>query len=69
MSYFFPSLTAVIERRLLINYALDPSVAADLLPRGLRPQLVNGSAVAGVCLIRLADMRTPWMPRALGWGR
>lgn len=68
MSYFLPSLTAVIERRLLINYALDPSVAADLLPDGLRPQLVSGSAVAGVCLIRLADMRTPWMPRALGWG-
>jgi hypothetical protein len=68
MSYFLPSLTATIERRLLINYALDPSVAADLLPGGLRPQLVNGSAVAGVCLIRLGDMRTPWMPRALGWG-
>jgi hypothetical protein len=68
MSYFLPSLTAVIERRLLINYALDPSVAADLLPDGLRPQLVNGFAVAGVCLIRLGDMRAPWMPRALGWG-
>ncbi|SKB01499.1 Uncharacterized conserved protein (COG2071) [Agreia bicolorata] len=68
MSYFLPSLTATIERRLLINYALDPSVAADMLPPGLRLQLVDGSAVAGVCLIRLGDMRVPWMPRALGWG-
>jgi hypothetical protein len=68
VSYLLPTLTATIERRLLINYALDPSVAGGMLPPGLRPQLVNGSAVAGVCLIRLGDMRVPWMPRALGWG-
>ncbi|MBF4633708.1 DUF2071 domain-containing protein [Agreia pratensis] len=68
MSYFIPSMTAVIERRLLINYALDPEVAVGMLPPGFRPQLVDGSAVAGVCLIRLGDMRAPWMPRALGWG-
>ena len=68
MTYLLPSMTAMIERRLLINYALDPSVAAGMLPQGLRPQLVDGSAVAGVCLIRLGDMRVPWMPRAFGWG-
>jgi len=68
MSYVLPTLTATIERRLLINYALDPSVAAGMLPPTLRPQLVDGAAVAGVCLIRLGDMRVPWMPQALGWG-
>lgn len=68
MSYLLPALSAVIERRLLINYRLDPSVAAGMLPRGLRPQLVDDSAVAGVCLIRLGAMRPPWMPAAIGWG-
>ena len=68
MTYLLPALSAVIERRLLINYRLDASVAADMLPEGLRPQVVDGSAVAGVCLIRLGGMRAPWMPAALGWG-
>ncbi|CAD5996286.1 DUF2071 domain-containing protein [Agreia sp. COWG] len=68
MSYVLPKLAAVIERRLLINYRLDASVATTLLPDGLRPQLVDGSAVAGVCLIRLGSLRPEWMPPALGWG-
>jgi hypothetical protein len=67
MSYLLPALSAVIERRLLINYRLDPSVAAGMLPPGLRPQLVNGHSVAGVCLIRLGDMRPSWLPASLGW--
>jgi hypothetical protein len=32
-------LEGVIERRLLITYRLDPTVARTLLTRGLRPQL------------------------------
>ncbi|MGP3918848.1 hypothetical protein ACTWQA_44875 [Nonomuraea sp. 10N515B] len=28
-----------------------------LLPDGLRPQLVRGHAVAGICLLRLGDVR------------
>jgi hypothetical protein len=67
MSYLVPALAAVIERRLLINYRLDPGVAATLLPEGLRPQLVDGSAVAGVCLIRLGSLRPEWMPATIGW--
>jgi hypothetical protein len=67
MNYLVPTLSAVIERRLLINYRLDPSVAETLLPEGLRPQLVDGSAVAGVCLIRLGSLRPEWMPATIGW--
>jgi hypothetical protein len=63
-----PALAANVERRLLINYRVDPAVAATLLPEGLRPQLVDGSAVAGVCLIRLGGLRPAWMPERLGWG-
>nr|AAM33776.1 transcriptional regulator SrnQ [Streptomyces griseus] len=35
-----PRLASVIERRLLVNYRVDPHVAAALLPAPLRPQLV-----------------------------
>jgi hypothetical protein len=59
-----PGLSSVIERRLLVNYRVDPDVAASLLPSPLQPQLVNGWAVAGVCLIRLGQLRPSWLP---GW--
>lgn len=57
-------MLSVIERRLLVNYRVDPGVAASLLPAPLRPQLVNGWAVAGICLIRLGRLRPGWVP---GW--
>jgi len=59
-----PTMSSVIERRLLVNYRVDPAVAARLLPTPLRPQLVNGWAVAGICLIRLGRLRPSWVP---GW--
>jgi len=59
-----PSLSSVIERRLLVNYRVAPQVAGGLLPAPLRPQLVNGWAVAGICLIRLRWLRPSRVP---GW--
>jgi hypothetical protein len=59
-----PVVTSVIERRLLVNYRVEPEVAARLLPAPLRPQLVNGWAVGGICLIRLGRLRPSWVP---GW--
>jgi hypothetical protein len=63
-----PRLAATIERRLLVNYRVDPGVARALLPEGLRPQLVDGSAVAGICLLRLGDLRPAWFAPRIGWG-
>lgn len=64
----FPlTLDGTIERRILINYRLDPAVARELVPSPLRPLLVAGSAVAGVCLIRLGTLRPSGMPPAIGW--
>ncbi|MGN8551129.1 UNVERIFIED_CONTAM: DUF2071 domain-containing protein [Microbacterium sp. SLM126] len=60
-------LEGTIERRLLINYRLDPAIARTLIPPGLRPQLVDGSAVAGICLIRLTHLRPRWVPPSIGW--
>ncbi|MEV6250546.1 DUF2071 domain-containing protein [Streptomyces sp. NPDC051742] len=61
-----PRLSSVVERRLLVNYRVAPDAAARLLPGPLRPQLVHGHAVAGICLLRLGNVRPVWAPRALG---
>ncbi|MBN9155315.1 MAG: DUF2071 domain-containing protein [Microbacterium sp.] len=59
-------LEGTIERRLLVTYRLDPAVARPLLPTGLRPHIVDGSAVAGICLIRLGHVRPAWAPSGFG---
>ncbi|MFI8521068.1 DUF2071 domain-containing protein [Streptomyces sp. NPDC085481] len=61
-----PRLASVIERRLLVNYRVAPEAVAPLLPATLRPQLVRGHAVAGICLLRLGSVRPAWAPAAVG---
>jgi hypothetical protein len=52
-----PTLAGVIERRVLANFRIDPDVTSRILPAPFRPQLVDGWAIGGICLIRLADVR------------
>ena len=59
-------ISGVIERRLLVNYRLDPDTAARLLPVGMRPDLAGGYAVGGICLVRLAGLRPGWLPGGPG---
>lgn len=61
-----PSITGLIRRRLLVNYRVDPAVAAKLLPEGMRPKLHRGHAIAGICLIRLEDIRPQCLPAWAG---
>lgn len=61
-----PDLEGTIERRLLINFRADPDVVASLLPAPFRPQVVRGFAVAGICLLRLEELRPAGFPRLLG---
>lgn len=68
MNVRMPLLSAHIQRRLLINYRIDPVIAQSLLPASLRPQLVDGSAVAGICLLRLGALRPAWFRPQIGWG-
>ena len=63
-----PPLAAVVERRLLVNYRVDRDVARTLLPAALEPQIVDGSAVAGICLLRLGALRPAVVPLTVGWG-
>ncbi|WP_136055538.1 DUF2071 domain-containing protein [Microbacterium sp. K24] len=60
------SVRAQLRRRLLLSYRLEPSLAASLLPTGFRPQLIDGSAIAGICILGLESIRPPWSRRP--WG-
>ncbi|WP_229119540.1 DUF2071 domain-containing protein [Enemella evansiae] len=61
-----PRLHGEIERRLLVNYRVTPEFIAPLLPAPFRPQLRNGYAVAGICLIRLGALRPSGLPAMFG---
>lgn len=55
-------LDGVIERRILVNFRVDPARLALLLPPPFAPQTVNGYGMAGICLIRLRDVRPSGLP-------
>ncbi len=61
-----PVIRGVIDRRILVNYRVDPEVLARHLPLPFRPKLVHGYGVAGICLIRLRNMRPVFAPSWLG---
>jgi uncharacterized protein YqjF (DUF2071 family) len=55
-------IDCVIERRLLVNYRIDPEQVAALLPDPFRPQLVAGHAVGGICFIRMGRISPAHFP-------
>lgn len=59
-------MRATIERRLLVNYRIDVDALTGILPHPFRPALVDGQGVAGICLIRLGDVRPVGVPGCLG---
>ena len=63
-----PVIKGLIDRRILVNFRVEPEVLQTMLPPPFRPKLVRGSAMAGVCLIRLAQLRPRFVPAILGIG-
>ncbi|MDQ4097644.1 MAG: DUF2071 domain-containing protein [Actinomycetota bacterium] len=61
-----PALKATIQRRLLVNYRINPDVLSPMVPAPFRPQLVGGFGMAGICLIRLSGIRPSALPAAVG---
>lgn len=57
-----------IERRILLNYRLDPATLQRSLPRPFRPKLFQGYGVGGVCMIRFGGLRPRFVPRWMGLG-
>lgn len=62
MKLALPTMHGIIDRRMLINFRVKPEMIAPMLPAFFRPKLVKGWAMAGICLIRLKDIR----PKGLG---
>jgi len=63
-----PTLRGVIDRRLLVNFRVDPNVLARHLPPPFEPKLIHGYAMVGICLIRLKHVRPRFAPSWLGIG-
>jgi Uncharacterized conserved protein (COG2071) len=61
-----PRIHGVIRRRILVNYRADADVVQRLLPPPFAPKLHAGSAIAGICLIRLEQIRPRRFPRIAG---
>lgn len=57
-----PAIQGTIDRRILVNYRVDPERIAPLMPAPFRPKLVNGAAISGICLIRLIGIRPRGLP-------
>ena len=62
MNLELPTMHGIIDRRMLINFRVKPEQLTPMLPSFFRPKLVKGWAMAGICLIRLKDIR----PKGLG---
>jgi hypothetical protein len=55
-----------MQRRILVNYRIEPGALAAMLPAPFRPMLVHGCGVAGICLIRLQGVRPASFPGSIG---
>ncbi|HEV7282783.1 MAG TPA: DUF2071 domain-containing protein [Pirellulaceae bacterium] len=61
-----PTVRGVIERRILASYRVRPEALARVLPPPFRPKTIRGWGVAGICLIRLRNVRPRALPGFVG---
>jgi len=61
-----PVLTGLIARRVLLNFRADRDVVQRLLPEPFVAETYRGSAIVGVCLIGLQQLRPKGLPALVG---
>lgn len=61
-----PAITGIIRRRLLLNYRVLPELVERILPANFQPKVTRGRAIAGICLIRLEQVRPRGLPAFAG---
>ena len=61
-----PTITGIIDRRILINFTVDPEIILRIIPPPFRPKIYKGKAMVGICLIRLKHIRPKGLPGFLG---
>jgi hypothetical protein len=62
-----PRIHGVIRRRMLVNFRVDPELMQRFLPEPFRPKLLGDAALAGICLIRLEEIRPRPLPAMMGF--
>jgi hypothetical protein len=63
-----PVITGVIDRRILVNFTVDIDILKAVLPSPFVPKVVNNKGIAGICLIRLKEVRPKGLPAFMGMG-
>ena len=63
-----PKIKGIIDRRILINYRIKIDLLKAVLPEPFEPIEINGFGIAGICLIRLKQIRPVGLPGFLGIG-
>ncbi|MFY9550336.1 MAG: DUF2071 domain-containing protein [Thermoanaerobaculia bacterium] len=61
-----PAVQGVIRRRILVNFRVRPDVMQAQIPARFTPKLHAGNAIAGICLIRLEEIRPRSLPSFVG---
>lgn len=61
-----PVITGILDRRILLNYQLDPDYLKKFLPKPFTPRLYKGMGVGGICMIRFSSLRPRFAPAFLG---
>lgn len=61
-----PTILGLIDRRILINFTVDPDIIAKLIPKPFRPKIYKDKTIVGICLIRLKNIRPKGFPAYMG---
>lgn len=61
-----PTIQGIIDRRILVNFTVDPDVIQKIVPLPFRPKIYEGKAIVGICLIRLKHIRPKGLPNFIG---
>jgi len=61
-----PTIYGIIERRILVNFTVDPDIIRRIIPQPFRPKIYKDKAIVGICLIRLKQIRPKGLPIFMG---
>ncbi|UQB69539.1 DUF2071 domain-containing protein [Epilithonimonas zeae] len=61
-----PTILGIIERRMLVNYIVEPKFVEKILPKPFKPKLYKDKAIIGICLIRLKNIKPKGFPNFIG---
>jgi hypothetical protein len=61
-----PAIQGIIDRRVLVNFTVEPEIIRKIIPAPFNPKIYKGKAIAGICLIRLKNIRPKGFPDIIG---